>query len=374
MRPRRCLSAFLVITAACAGPDVAGPDPVRSASRDQLAPPGVAARSITVLTRNIYPGADLDALLEPGVDFGQAALEAWATVQFTSFPSRARALAAEIDELRPHAVGLQEAVTFTVLAPDFTVLGQQSHLQILLDELAALGLDYDVAVFTPNTDFTAPVGDLANPAFYVNFLDAEAILVRGDVPWSDAAADIYAAHVPLPFGIDILQVWQTVDITVAGQTVRFANTHLEGQTFAQVQEAQTAELIGVLAPSPWPVILVGDLNSAANRSAPEDRKTASYGMLLEAGFVDLWTHSGPADKGLTCCHDPDLANVAPAFDQRLDLVLMRNATRGTGFVGGTTLDIVGEEIGDRFDTGLGYALWPSDHAGVAAAVWLPPGR
>jgi endonuclease/exonuclease/phosphatase family metal-dependent hydrolase len=374
MRSTARMSAALLIVAACSTPDFTGPAPTTSVL-DGLAPPEMARSSLTVLSRNLYFGADLDVLFVPGVDFGAAALEAWETIQYTDFPARAQALAQEIQQLRPHVIGLQEVVTYTVLSPQFQPIGQLSHLQHLLQELAALGLNYQIAVFTPHTTFTAPVGDLQNPAFYVNFLDAEAILVRADVTVLGAAAAIYAARVPLPapIGIPILHAWQTVDVLFGGEAVRFANTHLETQSFPDVQEAQAMELIAALEGSPLPVVLVGDFNSAANRSAPEDRKTATYQMLMDAGFVDLWTRSGPSDKGLTCCHTGDLSNDASTFDQRLDLVLARNMDRGKGFAGGVAMDILGDEVDDRFATSLGYSLWPSDHAGIAATIWFPAG-
>lgn len=373
MRRTTCMGAVVLAVAACSTPDFTGPGlPPSSAA---LGPPGAAGRSVTVLSRNLYFGTDLDVLFMPGIDFGQAALQAWATIQYTNFPARARALAAEIDDLRPHVIGLQEVVTFTVLSPQFQPVAQLSHVEALLQEMAALGLDYRIATLTPHTNVTAPVGDLQNPAFYVNFVDAEAILVRSDVPVLDVDGAVYAARVPLPppIGLPILHSWQTVDIVVAGEALRFANTHLETQSFPDVQEAQTRELIEALEDSPLPVVLVGDFNSAANRSAPADRITATYGMLLDAGFVDLWTRTAPSNKGLTCCHAGDLSNARSTFDQRLDLVLARNMDTGSGFAGGVAMDVVGEEIGDRFDTGLGYALWPSDHAGIAATIWMPKG-
>ncbi len=371
MRRQLRLAAVLLATAACSDLGPSAPD--LPSTSHSIAPPGIAGEAVTVLSRNLYFGADLDELFAPGADFGQVAAQLWQTIQYTNFPARAKALALEIQSLRPHLIGLQEVVTYTLVAPDFTPIGQLNHLQLLLSELTALGLAYDIAVLTAHTSAFVPVGSVANPAFYVGFLDADAILVRRDVPRENPAAGVYSARVPLPFGVDILHAWQTVDASVAGQTIRFANTHLETQNFPAVQEAQTAELIQALSTSPWPVVLVGDFNSAANRSAPENKKTATYEMLLSAGFVDLWTRAGPSDKGLTCCHDADLSNSEAGFDQRLDLVLARNKANGRGFAGGVALTVTGDDPSDRFATGLGYSLWASDHAGIAASIWMPKG-
>jgi hypothetical protein len=68
---------------------------------------------ITVMTRNLYLGADLSPIFEaasrgdgPGVV--QATTNAWATIKATNFPERAESLADEIGESDPLLVGLQE--------------------------------------------------------------------------------------------------------------------------------------------------------------------------------------------------------------------------------------------------------------------------
>lgn len=359
-----------VLLAACT--DLGPVEPVPAAS---LAPAGRTGAAITVLSRNLYFGADLDDLFVPGADIGALAAQAWATIQYTNFPARAQALAAELLAVQPHLVGLQEVATYTVLSPTGQLLGQLDFLQVLLQAATALGLDYHVAIRVPSTTFTAPIGSVANPLFYVHYQDSDAILYRGDVQITGVMGGLYAAALPLPppLAIDLTHTWAWADAEVAGQSVRFANTHLETQNFVPVQVAQTAELIQRLGGSPLPVLLVGDFNSAANPSAPEDRKTPTYGMLLDAGFVDLWTRDAPRDRGLTCCHAADLSNPVAMFDQRLDLVLAKNNAHGNGFAGGTALVVTGEEDGDRFTLGPGYSLWPSDHAGIAASVWLPRG-
>jgi len=246
---------------------------------------------------------------------------------------------------------------------------------------AARGLDYEVVVRQPNIQVALPV-PIEGTLSMVGYEDSDAILVRKGIPWTGAAAGEFQARPPeeVTAGISFVRGWTRVDAEVGGRWVRFVNTHLEIQEFRPVQEAQTAELLALLEASPLPVILVGDFNSAANPSAPEDRKTGSYAMIHQAGFFDLWDREGDPDGGLTCCHDPDLANAtAQVLDQRLDIIFVRShpgggAREGSGFPGGSFTEVVGAAPGDRFLGSLEQPLWPSDHAGVAASVLLPPAR
>lgn len=371
--PKRLLLLALLGPLACA--DLPTVPETRDLPAHKVVPAGREAAAITVMSRNLYLGADIDPLFVPGGDVGEAAAAAWEVIQHTNYPARAQALAAEVANRLPHLIGLQEVVTYTVLSatPPHPPLGQIDFLAILLQALAARGLDYRVAIVVGNTQFIAPIGSSLSPDFLVHFADADAILYRGDVeivPGSAAGAN-FVARTPLPLGVDIIHSWMFVDAIIADQRVRFANTHLDVQMFRAVQETQAAELIDVLADSPWPVLLAGDFNSAANPDAPEDRKTATYAMLLAAGFTDLWRGDSP-DGGLTCCHTSDLSNVMAEYDQRIDLILGRNVPAG-GFAGGVAMDIVGEEPGDRFTLAPEYSLWPSDHAGLVATVWLPRG-
>jgi hypothetical protein len=76
-----------------------------------------------------------------------------------------------------------------------------------------------------------------------------------------------------------------------------------------------------------------------------------------------------------CCHDPDLANpTSGVLDQRLDIVFVRNRSRGSGVAGGSFTKVVGASPEDRFQGSLGQPLWPSDHAGLAASIIVPPSR
>ena len=71
---------------------------------------GEGGPKLTVLTRNIYQGTDLTNVVTattfPG--FVAAVTQDWGNVVATDFPARARALAAEVRQVRPDVIGLQE--------------------------------------------------------------------------------------------------------------------------------------------------------------------------------------------------------------------------------------------------------------------------
>jgi endonuclease/exonuclease/phosphatase family metal-dependent hydrolase len=336
--------------------------------------------AVVVMSRNLYLGANIDALLAPDADIPAALEAALMQVQRTDFSVRAKALAQEIHAAQPHLVGLQEVTSYAVTLADGTVIPvfgfPLDFLTALQAELAALGDAYVVANRVQHAMYSFPLGDLAPvPGLYINYSDADAILARGDVNTGNAGGGHYEHQLVVQLAgmtFENLRGWVQVDAEVDGVAFRFATTHLEVQLFADVQEAQAAELINILSDSPLPVVLVGDFNSAANHDAPEQSRTGSYQLLRNAGYKDLWVREPHSVDGLTCCHADDLSNTFPNFNQRLDLVLVRWGEAGFG--GRSQVTLVGDRPDDLFTHPLGYTLWPSDHAGIAAWIWPAPGR
>jgi endonuclease/exonuclease/phosphatase family metal-dependent hydrolase len=142
------------------------------------------------------------------------------------------------------------------------------------------------------------------------------------------------------------------------------NTHLE-PLHPGLQVAQGNELLAGPLDTELPVVLVGDLNSAAESigPVPPGNDTLTYANLLAAGFVDAAAgKKGSKGKkpGLTCCQDANLAHDKASLTVRIDFVL----TRG-GFAA-SAVKVVGDKRGDKTPSGL----WPSDHAGVTAVLHL----
>jgi endonuclease/exonuclease/phosphatase family metal-dependent hydrolase len=329
----------------------------------------VSDAPLTVMSRNLYLGANIDMLLDPSIPFDQAVAASLQQLTYTNYPVRAQQLALEIATRQPHLVGLQEVTHYTIHTAGGPV--QIPFLPILQQYLAAMGAHYDVAVHQTNVELTFPVG--AGGIVAVTYRDGDAILVRSDVAWSDPAAAHFTNQVQLavgPISFANLRGWNAVTAEVDGYSVRFVNTHLEIQPFRPYNEAQARELVALVADEPLPVIMVGDFNSAANHDAPADKKTASYHTFRNAGFADLWLREAGSVGGTTCCHAADLSNAESALNQRIDLVLVR--LKSAGFGGRSNVEIIGEDPSDRFDAG-GYMLWPSDHAGVFASMWVAPG-
>ena len=377
---RRLLAPALGIVVLGACRDTAAPDPKAQPSFSRNLPdPG--ARGITVMTRNIYLGADLGPVLTaPPAQVPFAVAQTFAKIQATNFPERAGRLADEIVATRADLVGLQEVELYRRQSPGDAIGGGTTpatevvidFLQLLRDSLAARGLAYVPAATNLNFDGEAPafagIGP-SGPMFDdIRITDYNVILARADVPTANPQSANYALNLEVSIGgvpLTILRGWASVDATVAGVTFRFVDTHLETQVAPPIQEAQASELIGMLASESRPVLLVGDFNSAANMF-----QTRSYGLFTDAGYIDAWAQKHPGDPGLSCCQAPDLLNAQPTLDQRLDIVFWRDAfSAATGrIVGGVHVDIVGEAPADRTASGL----WPSDHAGVAATLTLPP--
>lgn len=267
-------------------------------------------------------------------------------------------------------VGLQEVTRYDIVTG--AGVQQIDFLSILQLYLASMGAQYDVAQFQSNVALTFPVG--FGGIIAVTYVDGDAILVRNDVPWSDGVSDHFDAQATLAIGPVVFQNlrgWNAVTADVDGFTFRFVNTHLEIQPFRPYQEAQASELVDLLEGEPLPVVLAGDFNSAANHDAPEAQKTDTYRILRNAGFQDLWLREPHSVGGPTCCQAADLSNDTSQLHSRLDVVFARLGNAGFG--GRSDVEIVGEDPGDRFATAAGHDLWPSDHAGLFATMWVAPG-
>ena len=323
------------------------------------------ARSITVMTRNIYIGADVDAVIaalaspDPNDDL-PALLGNIAVLQQTAFPVRAQALAAEIARARPHIVGLQEV---TELQVNLTGLGipvniDLNFLPILLDALAAQGLSYTVAAQVTNLT-AAPLPGISVIDHDVILVDASRVSVASGV-----VARTYALNLGVVApGVDLKRGWVRIDANVEGMPVTVASTHLESGNipgFDALRAGQLGELVASLG-SASPAIILGDLNDVPG--------SLMYGVITGAGFSDAWASLRPGVSGATCCHLSDLSNQVASFTQRLDYVFARGLDGAQGRLQGR-ISILGDQPGDRI-TGPFYPLWASDHAGIVMEFLLP---
>lgn len=343
--------------------------------------------TVTIMTRNLYLGADLlpVVLAETPEEFFAAAQAALQQIAATNFPERAQALAAEIADRRPHLVGLQEVYNFTLEGlngpPPF-----RDYLADLLASLADRGTYYYVAAVVQDMTLAVPVPGIGT----VGVTDRDVILARSDVPTAvlplkltgcresgDGCNFTAVASVDSPAGpINIERGLVGVVAFMDGQVYRVVNTHLEERTpdprnplSPLVQALQAYELLAIvgafLNQSGDPVILVGDFNSSAeDRVMTVDSVTIvpPYIQVLAAGYTDAWTLRPGNPPGLTCCEQANLLNRRPILTERIDLVLSDPAP------GAVKANVVGNEPSDKTTPSR---LWPSDHAGVVVGFQFP---
>jgi endonuclease/exonuclease/phosphatase family metal-dependent hydrolase len=338
---------------------------------------------LRVVSRNVFIGTDTGPVFT--LDFSDIpavvaeANAAWGRVQATDFASRAQALADEIEMTDPHVIGLQEVVQWGILDGSFQPIGGIDFLAVFQQALADRGLDYDLAIVQGSTQGALPMGIAiveGNPVpdQWLSFHFRDAILVRGDMVLTDTDQGNYAAEFVVG-PVTIKRGWGRVAFDFKGVSHHVVNTHLEVQDLWPVQVGQAQELIdAVTADLDGVTILVGDFNSDATKEPGHPKWTPTYGMLMDAGFVDAWTErTGEYDIGYSCCQDKDLLNGASVLDERLDLVLVRGPGIGAAdnpIPGAVHMELLGEEQDDRTAGGL----WPSDHAGVFAGLQIPAGQ
>ncbi len=343
---------------------------------------GGIGKVATVMTRNVYLGADLTPAIEAETpnDLTKANGEILKEVVANDFPRRADGLAAEILRVRPDLIGLQEVALWqtTPLSPTATPVFYD-YLDLLLDELnAGNGKNgkgkpqYEVVVVQDEFDLESPAdfNGVAGDGPLPNFPNAEllghltmrdVILARkgaGVQTWNEQG-DNFDTLLELPVlgqTLPIARGWTATDAKVRGSgAFRFVNTHLEA-FHPLIRQAQANELVDADGPatSSLPVVLVGDLNSDDDTVTPPN--TFAYNDLLAAGMVNRST-----DDPLSCCLKSSLLEVGKGgsvadFDHQVDHILTRDPETVTLVTSGVT----GIEPVNGF--------WNSDHAGVFSAL------
>jgi endonuclease/exonuclease/phosphatase family metal-dependent hydrolase len=335
------------------------------------------ARTVNVMTQNLYLGADINPAIaavatgNPAI-FIPAVSQFWANVRATNFLERAGAIAAEIAAAQPDLVGLQEAELYRTgpaLNPAPATHVELDFVQVLLDRLATRGQHYAVVAAVNNFDAEVPAFTSPGVLQDLRLTDRDVLLARTDLPpgqfrVSNAQAHNFVATLVLPFATGPFAVprgWVSADVTTRGRTVRVVSTHLDPIS-PLVQVAQAAELVAGPAHTPFPVVLIGDFNSPADPTSVD--ATPTYAFLRGAGLRDAWVDTHPGDLGYTWGQAPNLLNAVSSFTERLDLVLFRGDAQAFA------TDIVGDAQSDRTPSGL----WPSDHGGVTATlgIYLAP--
>jgi endonuclease/exonuclease/phosphatase family metal-dependent hydrolase len=350
-----------------------------------LAIPAVAdARSrapeITVMTRNVFLGADLaPAINAPTITQAiDGAGVIWNEMQSTRFADRARPLAREIKGSKADLVGLQEVALWRKQTP--SDLGgppvnpnatsatqvEQDFLAILRSELKRVGAKYRVVVVQNEFDAELPVdadgSDATGPLgadFDARLTMRDVILVRrgskaklGKTRKGHFNTRYEPSVGGLPIPVD--RGWASVDASLRGKKFRFVDTHLEAFGDPAIRAAQAKELTTGPLKTGKQVILVGDLNSGIAKHKEPEQPGDDLAFRALAGF-------GMKDNGAvqSCCYD-SLFDPDAIFDHTVDHVLTKPGLKTERAF------VTGNDRSRRTASGL----WPSDHGGVVSRLRL----
>lgn len=356
--------------------------------------------ALTVMTRNIYLGADIQRPLraiagetDPAtivVKLANANAVTRAIVDQTKFPRRAQLLTSEIAATRPDLIALQEVALWRHGPLELDKLGvanaetvDYDYLQILLDDLHAAGLHYRAVKVQQESDVEAPsfVGvppNISN-AQDVRLTMRDVVLMkdRRGLSLLRTGAGHYSPASTLSLTIAGLTLsfqrgFAWADVRVGsrhdGRVVRFIDTHLEafGSNFALAQAQEL--LAGPASARGRTTIIACDCNSDPLNSTLSNgvEHRAPYDFIVGQGFTDEWLQWAPAEQGWTSGLSELVNDPTPAgFDHRIDMIFARTAHHDGlrvrhGEVTGTTL-----ASRDPVEN-----VWPSDHGGVVLKLAL----
>ena len=358
-----------------------------------------AEQSVTVMSRNIYLGADVSVALELIPDMPAAAQFMWEQVAATNFNERAPILANELTSLKPDVVAIQEATQWicrsslfgeSTVVFDFTeqLLGQTREQGVPYviashDGERALNPGYAIPAIPRLTQVTDPKtfqplfgSDTASCGFTIG----DALLVRADIAdqvTQVGIGDYEAKYAVVPIILEIARGYAWADIRFGDTTTRFVTTHLESvwdPETTPIGAAQADELVALMESWQMPLVVAGDFNmdprdprplDAPNPGGQPDASTGcapqpnanlpqdaiadcnAYWKMLEAGFVDAGPDSLDPENATwgasALLAGPDLDRLnsgvgdAYGYTDRLDYVFVRNGVdvRNVQFVGET---------------------------------------
>jgi endonuclease/exonuclease/phosphatase family metal-dependent hydrolase len=376
-------------------------DPVRDARATARIVRGYgsgAPRTLTVMTRNVYLGGNINrpiraALDRPGrpgvLALGRANHELREIVERTDFAMRSKLLAEEIAAVRPDLVGLQEVALWRhgpmqldrIGRPDATEV-DYDFLAILLADLADRGVRYETVHVQQESDVEAPAftGDpftgRAGSAEDVRLTDRDVILIRSgaEIRIESSGGGNYSRPLEVKLGdttFPFVRGYAWADVAVGSARIRFITTHLESQS-ARLARAQADELLnGPAGNTGLSTVIACDCNSnpasPAARSGLPIGSGAAYRLITnDHGFTDLWLQDpGRAGPGNTAWLGELVNDETADFERRVDLVLARSTPAEQVFV--SRADVTGDELNDRDPV---TQLWPSDHAGLVVQLQI----
>ena len=378
---------------------------------------------ITVMSRNLYLGADVGVALELIPNFPKAAQFMWDQVKKTNFAARAPKLAREAAQDRPEIIGVQEA---TIWYCKKDLFSDKVEVFNFLDQFIAAtketGVGYSLATangveaFNPGYSIAAipyvtKVRDpeIFNPIFgqdtaACGFTIGDALLVRDDVKNSIIQVgntEYDATYSIVPTIMTIYRGYTWADFKVQDSLVRLITTHLESiwdENKIPNSALQAQQLVADLKDAKMPIIIMGDFNAdyrdprptaepnpglqpVASETCPTPggAKCNAYSTMVEAGFEN----ASPDAKNPryftwgagALLNGPDRLRVQSAkefgnqygFTDRLDYIFTKNVytTVSSKIIGNVWPD--GSSVWDCGNE----KCFASDHAGVVATIELP---
>lgn len=361
--------------------------------------------SVTVMSRNIYLGADVGRALELIPNLPAAAQYMWDQVKQTDFSKRAKILAREINQSSPDVIGLQEAtIWYCKKYPWSKKVEVFNFTEQLLDNLNGryeLVSKDGVKALNPGFSinpmpFLTKVNDeqtfnkvFGRSSAACGFETGDALLVKksdnlevievGNSEYKDSYSIV-------PTIMTIYRGYSWADIKVNGVPTRFVTTHLESlwdENKVPNSAKQAMQLVSDLSNTKMPVIVMGDFNAdprdprSKDQSNPGEQPVQSqacqanditcnaYLIMGQAGYKDAGPDSldpknytwgmnalltGADSKRLIAAKS--MGNYY-GFTDRLDYIFSKNGTES----------VASEIIGTQSEYG-------SDHAGVVATIAL----
>jgi hypothetical protein len=377
---------------------------VMAAAPSQAAPPGeprgkapaasAPGKPITVMTRNVYLGADINrpitaALTAQALGGGTPEIlvalangteTTRSIVDDTDFHVRARLLADEIKRTSPDLIGLQEVALWRSGPLQLDQVGvanatevDYDFLQILLNELRSQGARYTTAVVGDRADVESPSftgspfdGTMGGSIRDVRLTMRDVILVRENASLRVTGTHDEIFEDNLSLGVlgvdfDFDRGYQWADVRAGGQSFRFVNTHLEAFS-SDLALAQAVQMLTEATSKKTSTVIACDCNSdPLNESIkPQDSvpHKAPYELITQT-YTDQWLEWAPAEEGWTSGLNELVDEEPPTWTHRIDMIFGRTASGDP--LGVDRGEVTGTELTDR-DPATG--LWPSDHAGV----------
>ena len=378
---------------------------------------------ITVMSRNIYLGADVGVALELIPNFPKAAQFMWDQVKKTDFATRAPKLARESAQDRPEIIGVQEATIWYCKKDLFSDKVEVfNFLDQFISATKASGVGYSLATangveaFNPGYSIAAipyvtKVRDpeVFNPIFgqdtaSCGFTIGDALLVRDDVKdriIQVGNTEYDATYSIVPTLMTIYRGYTWADFKVQDSVVQLITTHLESiwdENKVPNSALQAQQLVADLKDAKMPIVIMGDFNADYRDPRPQGEpnpgeqpvasetcptpggaKCNAYSTMIEAGFEN----ASPDAKNpryftwgaSALLNGPDKKRALDAkkfgnqygFTDRLEYIFTKNvyATVSSKIIGNVWPDGSGV-----WDCGKDKCF-PSDHAGVVATIELP---